>query len=78
MTNEAPTTCAHCGRTLSGYIEVTRFTPTGQSRESVRVCALVCLLQWSYRQVIERSARGVVQAKSLLQQLAEMIRGPRG
>lgn len=68
--------CAYCKRTpKTGYLRVTRYKPDGTADGSVDVCALICLMSWSYAYSAQRIKFGVTLGKSAFGQLISSIRG---
>jgi hypothetical protein len=74
--------CVHCKKPLRGCFEVTRWDVQGEHRGAVRVCSLICLVQWSYAYTIQRGVEGVVavqekvaSTKDFFDRLGAFLRG---
>lgn len=70
--------CAHCRKDLSSYFEITRYTAGGTARGSVKVCGLICCIQWAYNQSVMRGAAAVISTKNALTNIIEAFRGAGG
>ena len=68
-------TCAHCHRELASYCEITQYTKGGTPRGSVRVCGLLCLVQWGYQATVDKGVQLTGAAKNAFERLIEALRG---
>ena len=73
----APTVCSTCKRILGDYFEVTRHTVDGTATGSVRVCSLLCLINWAYAYGAHRATGAIKGVRDAVARLGASIRGPR-
>jgi hypothetical protein len=75
---EAPTICLYCKRELRGFYEIKHVKPDGStSPKLVRVCSVVCLIQWAYRYGVSLGVRGLAGLHALITKIGN-LRGPQG
>ena len=67
--------CVQCRRSTHGYFEIVRIDATGANRGSVKVCSVVCLIQWGCNFAAQSGAQMVQGAKNLLDRLVVALRG---
>jgi hypothetical protein len=72
-----PLTCVHCKKNMAGYFEVTRVENSGARRGTVRVCSLVCLLNWAYALTLKRGVQGAQLIRNAFISISEALKGPR-
>jgi hypothetical protein len=69
-----PRICLHCKAPLTGFFEVVQHKADGATSKPVRVCSILCLLQYAYNFMLRQGAVGVAR----LQALFANLRGPQG
>ena len=76
MTQSSPV-CVQCKRYLGDCFEVTRYSATRENKGSVRVCSLLCLINWAYFYGTQRVAAGIQGAKEVFDRIGTALRGPK-
>lgn len=71
MTEQAkPQACVYCKKSLDAYFEIRHFSRAGEpGPREVRVCSLLCLIQWASNYGVRRGLQGVSMIKQLLSNL---------
>lgn len=72
-----PPQCEHCKRLLRAHFLITRYDVRGAAKGAVRVCSLVCLVQWAANYGTAQGMRGVHMIKDVFAQLTAAFRGGR-
>ena len=67
--------CIHCKKYLSNYFEVTRYNNLKENKGSVKVCSILCLINWSYSYGTQQTVKMAQGIKNLLAQLGQAIKG---
>lgn len=74
MENEV---CIHCKRPFKGHYTITKFDANNVEAGKVKVCSLICLLNWAHKYTMARGVRGIMTFKNAIDQIASSIRGTR-
>ncbi len=63
--------CVQCHRAFArGHFRVTKIKADGAEEGTIRVCSLICLIQWSYAYGARMGVRGVRGLQNVITQLA--------
>lgn len=71
--------CAHCHRAFppQGFYTVSRHGGDGNVTGHVRICSLMCLLNWTYGYAAHEGASLAKSVKDTFARIVETIRGGR-
>ncbi len=65
-----PLLCRQCQRALRGYYEIKHIKPDGStSPKQVRVCSVLCLIQWAYSYGVQLGARGLGMVRTAVEHM---------
>ena len=70
--------CQQCRKNLRSYFQISKIDANGQrAPKNVRVCSLVCLVQWAYNYGVQQGLHGIGMARNLLESITNTVRGGR-
>ncbi len=69
--------CSKCAGVVQSYFRIERIGRDGQPTVTAVVCSVPCLLQWGASYAAMVGTMGAMKAKSAIDQLVEMFRGPK-
>jgi len=77
MTAPAQLVCNHCRKPMNGYFRIERFNARGETTVTTSVCSALCLAGWAQNYIVTAGTVGVMQAKNVITNLLEAVRGPK-